>query len=364
MKNTFCFPLMMLSLLACIQMTPIATANEEIQLQGVELGKPTMDYDAAKKLAKEKKLAILLDFNGSDWDMGSMSINEEVFSKKAWQDYAADKLIRIVIDFPRNPNKVPAAYKERNEALKNAFKVKGFPTYVILASDGKTELSRVTAENIDNPNNFQKLVAEILKAGDPEIIKYRQKIQYSQRMIKKYQRLMIRHQEMIAECQEKLKQLVDAGKNAEGNNNDNHPYGERLDTILVDMDGEEVETKLLDNNFVIVYYSAGWCPPCQRFTPGLVDFYNQHHKNGQFELVFYSFDRKKEAMHTYMKGKKMPFPAIKFESLEDSKMKQFAGRGIPFLVLFDKKGEVLVREGAFSAMPKIKNIIAKAQESQ
>ena len=41
--------------------------GEEIQKEGAEPGVWTMDFEAAKKLAKEKKLPILLNFTGSDW---------------------------------------------------------------------------------------------------------------------------------------------------------------------------------------------------------------------------------------------------------------------------------------------------------
>ena len=39
----------------------------ETDLNGITPGKWTMDFDAAKKLANEKKLPILLNFSGSDW---------------------------------------------------------------------------------------------------------------------------------------------------------------------------------------------------------------------------------------------------------------------------------------------------------
>ncbi|MEM9295668.1 MAG: thioredoxin-like domain-containing protein, partial [Planctomycetota bacterium] len=46
-----------------------------------------------------------------------------------------------------------------------------------------------------------------------------------------------------------------------------------------------------DVEYLAVYYSAHWCPPCRDFTPKLASFYNDFkpdHPN--FELVFLSND--------------------------------------------------------------------------
>lgn len=46
-----------------------------------------------------------------------------------------------------------------------------------------------------------------------------------------------------------------------------------------------------DKAYVFVYFSAHWCPSCQRFTPLLADFYNAHHVDKNFEILFVSSDR-------------------------------------------------------------------------
>ncbi len=47
--------------------TEEAPAAEAIQTEGAKVGHWTMDFEAAKKIAAEKNLPLLLNFTGSDW---------------------------------------------------------------------------------------------------------------------------------------------------------------------------------------------------------------------------------------------------------------------------------------------------------
>jgi nucleoredoxin len=88
------------------------------------------------------------------------------------------------------------------------------------------------------------------------------------------------------------------------------------------------------------YKSASWCPPCRKFTPDLVKFYNRmKEKHPEFELIFVSSDRSGKDMEAYMADYKMPWPAFKHgkhKGLVRSK-----GNGIPCLVVTDAHGNVL-----------------------
>ena len=40
--------------------------------------------------------------------------------------------------------------------------------------------------------------------------------------------------------------------------------------------GDTIECHpLKENEVVCLFFSAGWCPPCQTFLPILIDFYNE-----------------------------------------------------------------------------------------
>ena len=56
-------------------------------------------------------------------------------------------------------------------------------------------------------------------------------------------------------------------------------------------------------SLIALYFSASWCPPCQRFTPVLIDFYNAakaSSKTLELEIVFVSSDRNVEEFEKYV----------------------------------------------------------------
>lgn len=98
------------------------------------------DFEKAKKEAAEKHRPILANFSGSDWCGWCRKLDKEVFSQKAFKDYAGDNLILFVADFPAK--KEPSAeLKRQNEALSKTYSVRGYPTVLLLTAEGK-EIAR------------------------------------------------------------------------------------------------------------------------------------------------------------------------------------------------------------------------------
>lgn len=98
----------------------------------------TTDYPAAlKKAAKENKL-VLLDFTGSDWCPWCMKLDQELFSQKAFQDYAEKNLVLVLVDFPRGKKSAEQsdALKKQNQDLQTKFKIEGYPTLLLLDAQG------------------------------------------------------------------------------------------------------------------------------------------------------------------------------------------------------------------------------------
>ena len=100
---------------------------------------------------------------------------------------------------------------------------------------------------------------------------------------------------------------------------------------------------LENKKLIALYFSAHWCAPCRKFTPQLVDYYNQiEPQHPEFEIVFVSCDRSRFNWETYMRDAKMPWPAIDYDQLSGlGNLRQVGGSGIPSLVLLDATGHVL-----------------------
>jgi thioredoxin-related protein len=94
------------------------------------------DFEAAKKLAAEKKVKILADFSGSDWCGWCIKLNKEVFDKDEFKKFASENLVLFLADFPSG-TKLPDALAKQNERLASEYGVQGFPTVLLLDATGK-----------------------------------------------------------------------------------------------------------------------------------------------------------------------------------------------------------------------------------
>lgn len=94
------------------------------------------DFEAAKKLAAEKKVTILADFSGSDWCGWCIKLNKEVFDKDEFKKFASENLVLFLADFPSG-TKLPAELAKQNERLASEYGVQGFPTVLLLDATGK-----------------------------------------------------------------------------------------------------------------------------------------------------------------------------------------------------------------------------------
>jgi protein disulfide-isomerase len=94
------------------------------------------DLPKAQAKAKEENRLVMLDFTGSDWCGWCIKLNKEVFSQPAFADYAGKNLVLVEVDFPRNKPQ-SAELKKANAALQDKYKIEGYPTIIVLNSDGK-----------------------------------------------------------------------------------------------------------------------------------------------------------------------------------------------------------------------------------
>src|SRR5260221_6178317 len=110
------------------------------------------DVPKAQAKAKAEKKMVLMNFTGSDWCGWCIKFNKEVLSTPEFREYAKKNLVLVELDFP---NKKPQSAETRkaNEALKDKYGVQGFPTFVVLGSDG-TEIGRQRGYAAGGPEAF------------------------------------------------------------------------------------------------------------------------------------------------------------------------------------------------------------------
>lgn len=123
-----------------------------------------------------------------------------------------------------------------------------------------------------------------------------------------------------------------------------------LDTILPAElqrgDGTRVATTeaLADSEYVLLYASAHWCPPCRAFTPALSAWFAAHGRRLKVAIVFISMDRDAASFAKYFATMSWKL-AVPWEAARDVSPALDVW-GIPALLLVDRRtGAVLTRDG-------------------
>ena len=116
--------------------TPETPAGpEEGTVMPEDSGIWTVDLGRAKKNAEENGKALLILFTGSDWCHWCVKLNEEIFSKEAFEKEAVKLFVPVKLDFP-NKVKFPEAVRKSYEVEMKRYGIRGFPTVVLADPDG------------------------------------------------------------------------------------------------------------------------------------------------------------------------------------------------------------------------------------
>lgn len=95
------------------------------------------DLDKAQAQAKAEGKLVFINFTGSDWCGWCIKLKKEVFDTREFADYAKTNLVLVEVDFP-NRKPQSAELKKANAALQKKFRVRGFPTLIVLDANGRT----------------------------------------------------------------------------------------------------------------------------------------------------------------------------------------------------------------------------------
>lgn len=97
----------------------------------------TTDYSAALAAAKSGDRKVLLYFTGSDWCGWCKRLTREILATPEFAAYAAEELVLVKLDFPRALPQPPELVKQ-NEQLARRYRIRGYPTVVMLDASGRT----------------------------------------------------------------------------------------------------------------------------------------------------------------------------------------------------------------------------------
>ncbi len=93
------------------------------------------DLEAAKTKAASEKKKVLILFTGSDWCGWCQRLQAEILQQPEFLVYAQQSLILVEIDFPKH-KPIDPNLKKTNEQIARRYRIKGFPTMVVLDSRG------------------------------------------------------------------------------------------------------------------------------------------------------------------------------------------------------------------------------------
>lgn len=96
----------------------------------------TDNVEQAMATASQQNKDLLMNFTGSDWCVWCIKLKEEVFDKDDFPAKAGQHFILVELDFP-NQKELAAETRQQNEAWRDKFKIRGYPTLVLADAKGE-----------------------------------------------------------------------------------------------------------------------------------------------------------------------------------------------------------------------------------
>jgi thioredoxin-related protein len=99
------------------------------------------NFPRSAALAKSTNRPVLLAFLGTDWSISSLKLDREVFDQAEFSDNSNYNFLLCKLHFYQTQERSPEVIRQ-NEELATKFKVREFPTVVVLSPEGR-ELGRL-----------------------------------------------------------------------------------------------------------------------------------------------------------------------------------------------------------------------------
>lgn len=94
------------------------------------------DYATAAVEAKSKGKAMFVVFTGTEWIDLCRKFHDEILSQPAFMDAVSSHFVLLKLEYPKD-NQLPREEAAQKALLKDAYRVKGFPTVVMTDADGR-----------------------------------------------------------------------------------------------------------------------------------------------------------------------------------------------------------------------------------
>jgi len=133
-----------------------STLRPEAQLQ--QSGQWLTSWELAHRESLRTGRPIMAVFTGSDWCGPCIALKKNVLKTDQFTQWASENVVLLELDFPKNTNQSPAL-KDQNRELSDRYNIAGYPTVLIIESNGqvKGKLGHGT-----NPNRWIKRAADIV----------------------------------------------------------------------------------------------------------------------------------------------------------------------------------------------------------
>jgi protein disulfide-isomerase len=97
-----------------------------------------LSWEAATAEAADSGKVVMLWFTGSDWCRYCTMLEEEVFHTPRFHQWSADKLVPVMLDFPRHTS-LPEDQEQHNEAVRERYArmVNSYPTVLFVSPQGE-----------------------------------------------------------------------------------------------------------------------------------------------------------------------------------------------------------------------------------
>ena len=91
-------------------------------------------------------------------------MDKEVFAQDKFVKEASRKFVLVMVDSPRDKSVLSALARKQNGELAKKYSVTGFPTVVIVDSDGN-EVARHSGYKAGGPKNYMRYLKDLTKGA-------------------------------------------------------------------------------------------------------------------------------------------------------------------------------------------------------